>query len=518
MKNFLIGQTLIVSLVLFGFTVPTQADEVIIDDLIVNGSVCIGTDCEPDPDFGYNTLILQEEDIRVEFQDTTNSGSFPSQDWKIIINSSEEGGDDFFSVSDGNDPDGYDFVIDPGTNSFHIMEDRVEVGTATDTRRLSNVAAGVDAGDAATMGQFQPVQESLDDLLAAGTNAGVVISNLQTQADTMEESLTDIGSRLDTAEAQGDDLSDRLDTVEQGLTDQGTVLNTAREDLTAVDADVTTLAAQADAATAALTTQAETLEALDTRVRANSEAISTLQAMPDYFSATGDGTEAATSASGTGSTALGVGASSRSRDTAIGYNARISADGSVAVGADSVVDSENSVAVGADSQVSATAAGGVAIGQNATVLEGADGSVALGQNAVADEAGTVSVGSAGNERRMTNVAAGINTTDAVNLGQVRDVEAELTSRLQQADRKLKHVEQRLDQVGAVSSAFSALVPNPRDPSPTQVSLGLGHYSGSTALAAGIFHSPSDSILLNTGVSTAFDSNTTAGRAGITFGW
>jgi autotransporter adhesin len=45
-----------------------------------------------------------------------------------------------------------------------------------------------------------------------------------------------------------------------------------------------------------------------------------------------------------------------------------------------------------------------AIGSNANVT--ADNSVALGQGSVADRANTVSVGSAGNERQITNVAAG----------------------------------------------------------------------------------------------------------------
>src|SRR5690606_1812384 len=59
---------------------------------------------------------------------------------------------------------------------------------------------------------------------------------------------------------------------------------------------------------------------------------------------------------------------------------------------------------------------GVALGADATVT--ASGAVALGQGSVADEADTVSVGSAGNERRLVNVADGSAATDAVNLGQL----------------------------------------------------------------------------------------------------
>ncbi|MFM0556253.1 YadA-like family protein, partial [Paraburkholderia sediminicola] len=69
----------------------------------------------------------------------------------------------------------------------------------------------------------------------------------------------------------------------------------------------------------------------------------------------------------------------------------------------------------ADSQ--ATGAESVAIGGNAQSL--AANSVALGSNSVADRANTVSVGSAGNERQITNVAAGTADTDAVNVAQLK---------------------------------------------------------------------------------------------------
>ena len=66
---------------------------------------------------------------------------------------------------------------------------------------------------------------------------------------------------------------------------------------------------------------------------------------------------------------------------------------------------------GAGHQPSATAANSVAIGSGST-------------NTVAN---TVSFGSAGNERRLTNVAAGVNATDAVNVGQLQSTVAGIQS-------------------------------------------------------------------------------------------
>nr|MBA8417537.1 YadA-like family protein [Citrobacter freundii] len=63
----------------------------------------------------------------------------------------------------------------------------------------------------------------------------------------------------------------------------------------------------------------------------------------------------------------------------------------------------------------------VAIGSGS--IASADNSVALGTNSVANEADTVSVGSSTQQRRITNVAAGVNNTDAVNVAQLKASEA-----------------------------------------------------------------------------------------------
>ncbi len=74
---------------------------------------------------------------------------------------------------------------------------------------------------------------------------------------------------------------------------------------------------------------------------------------------------------------------------------------------------------GADAN--AQGADSVAIGSGS--IAAAENSVALGTNSVADEANTVSVGSSTQQRRITNVAAGVNNTDAVNVAQLKASEA-----------------------------------------------------------------------------------------------
>ncbi len=69
----------------------------------------------------------------------------------------------------------------------------------------------------------------------------------------------------------------------------------------------------------------------------------------------------------------------------------------------------------------AQGADSVAIGSGS--IAASENSVALGTNSVADEANTVSVGSSTQQRRITNVAAGVNNTDAVNVAQLKASEA-----------------------------------------------------------------------------------------------
>ena len=91
-----------------------------------------------------------------------------------------------------------------------------------------------------------------------------------------------------------------------------------------------------------------------------------------------------------------------------------------------------------------------------------------------------------------------------------------------ADASLQHqindTDDRLDQVGAMSAAFSALVPNSRSAGDTQLSVGAGYYSSEGAIAAGLFHHVNPNVLINAGISTSIGDFETAGRVGITWGW
>ncbi|WP_415918878.1 hypothetical protein [Tateyamaria sp. SN6-1] len=74
------------------FAFPAVADQVFTDDLIVQGSACVGLDCNNGESFGFDTIRMKENNLRLHFDDTSNSASFPSNDWRIGANDTSNGG------------------------------------------------------------------------------------------------------------------------------------------------------------------------------------------------------------------------------------------------------------------------------------------------------------------------------------------------------------------------------------------------------------------------------------------
>ena len=77
----------------------TVNDQVIPDDLIVQGSGCFGFDCVNNESFGFDTIRLKENNLRIKAEDTS-VGTFPTNDWELTFNDSASGGASKFSVTD----------------------------------------------------------------------------------------------------------------------------------------------------------------------------------------------------------------------------------------------------------------------------------------------------------------------------------------------------------------------------------------------------------------------------------
>jgi autotransporter adhesin len=148
----------------------------------------------------------------------------------------------------------------------------------------------------------------------------------------------------------------------------------------------------------------------------------------------------------------------------------------------------NAMALGAGA--SAAGAGSAAIGTNASAL--AANSVALGTSAVADRANSVSVGFAGGERQITNVAAGISSTDAVNLGQlnaglnqaVGASNAYTDAQMSVLSFDLTRVRRDAEGGTAAAMALTAM-PQAFGPGMSMFGMGVSTWQGESAVAFGL---------------------------------
>ncbi|MDH2548452.1 trimeric autotransporter adhesin Ata [Acinetobacter baumannii] len=164
-------------------------------------------------------------------------------------------------------------------------------------------------------------------------------------------------------------------------------------------------------------------------------------------------------ATGDNSAAIGKGAEATNENAAaVGGGAKATGKNAAAIGGGAIADQENAVAVGQGAR--SLVEGGVALGARSKVE--AKNSVALGQDAVATEAtgtsfltnrdasqsnGVISVGSAGKERRITNVEDGSADSDAVTVRQLKNVDSRVnqnTSNISKNAQNITNLNQKLD--------------------------------------------------------------------------
>nr|WP_317845947.1 YadA-like family protein [Pseudomonas chlororaphis] len=163
---------------------------------------------------------------------------------------------------------------------------------------------------------------------------------------------------------------------------------------------------------------------------------------------------------------------------------------SIAGGAGAVASGKNSAAVGTGSQASGE--NSVALGNGAKAS--ARNATALGANSVADRDSSVSVGSTGNERQITHLAAGTHGTDAVNLDQLTQSVADITTSANaytdQRYRELKNDLKQQDEIlsaGIAGAMAMASLPQSYSPGSSMTVAAVSSYRGQSSLAFGVSH-------------------------------
>ncbi|WP_406568785.1 YadA-like family protein [Burkholderia cenocepacia] len=280
-----------------------------------------------------------------------------------------------------------DSAVAIGNSSVADTANTVSVGNSTTQRRIVNVAAGTQATDAVNVGQLSGVTKAL------GGGAAVDGSGNVTQP-TYKVAGTDyhnVGDALDALAANGGSDPNAV-TYDGATKDKVTLKGAGGTTLSNVKAGVAnTDAVNVGQMNTALSTK------VDTNVLAvnrNGSGLGAASAANSYDVALGQASlaQGGVGAGGgfTPATALGTRANAiGSGAVAVGYRATAGADSSLAIGRGANAQAANSVALGAESDTGT-------------------------------RANTVSIGRAGAERQITNVAVGTQDTDAVNVSQLKD--------------------------------------------------------------------------------------------------
>ena len=130
-----------------------------------------------------------------------------------------------------------------------------------------------------------------------------------------------------------------------------------------------------------------------------------------------------------------------------------------------------------------------------------------------------------NNQRITDVADGIDDTDAVNVGQLKRVDAkvdsntdaitDLSGSVTNLNSRVSSLDTRINRVGAGAAALAALHPQDYDPSAKwDFAAGYGNYKSANAVAIGAFYRPTNDILFSIGTSLGGGENMF--NAGVSF--
>ncbi len=223
--------------------------------------------------------------------------------------------------------------------------------------------------------------------------------------------------------------------------------------------------------------------------------------------------------------------------TVIGSKNKVTADGNKVIGDNHKVSGKDNVIFGsADQLTETTVNNAVVLGHNAKVT--GEGGVALGAGSVADRGagalgygadgktdatwqatkGAVSVGGNGVTRQITNVAAGTEDTDAVNVAQLKNTNQRIDGVENQVISNTNRINQlgsRVNKVGAGAAALAALHPMDFDPDDKLTfSAGYGNYGGENAAAIGAYYRPDEKVMFSVGGTVGNGENMV--NAGISF--
>lgn len=189
---------------LISLTINSQADQVVLDDLIATQSTCLGNGCTETENYEFDTLRIKSDNPRVRFTDTSTSAAFPTNDWAFGFTDENSAVTPYFYIEN----------VDAAKRVLHIeggeqgaiaigadataVAGSISVGNATSQRRVSFVAPGTLDSDAATMAQFSTFTATIENDIEADKQAlNAKVQEMQQQVSSLNQKLETLINRLD---------------------------------------------------------------------------------------------------------------------------------------------------------------------------------------------------------------------------------------------------------------------------------------------------------------------------------
>ncbi|WP_281241979.1 hypothetical protein [Ferrimonas sediminum] len=167
------------------------------DDMIVSGSLCVGPDCADGEVFDFDSIKLKGPEPQINFVDTSVTASFPTNDWRMGSSNDAETGTALFFVDDVTSgarvlqlQSGETGGVALGARSA-LEAGAISVGSIGSERKIVHVAAGTDANDAVTLGQFNTFKVEAEQSMASD------ITRINTKLDELTATLESLATRVD---------------------------------------------------------------------------------------------------------------------------------------------------------------------------------------------------------------------------------------------------------------------------------------------------------------------------------
>ena len=179
---------------------------------------------------------------------------------------------------------------------------------------------------------------------------------------------------------------------------------------------------------------------------------------------------------------------------------------------DYVNEGKDSYMIGNYNKIASGSNNNFILGNNVSIGSGIQNSVALGNGSTVSSSNEVSVGSATQKRKITNIADGevsATSTDAVNGRQLYNAMQNSNNTFKnEVNEKIDNVKNEVRNVGSLSAALAGLHPMQYDPkAPTQVMAALGHYKNKQAIAIGASYYFNDRFMMSTGIALSGEKRT-----------